>query len=827
MRVFVSTSLAYLLCLQFAYGQVRTIVINEFMADPSPSAGLPEVEYVELLNVTGEIIFLTGWTLNEKPIPQIQIPPGGYLLLCEKSNLALFDSGIHKTGLQGWDRLNNDGQPIVLKDGSAGIRDSINYGPAWITDPQKKHGGWSLELVNPEKPCFDKNNWSVSVNLSGGTPGFNNSVYNSDPDISPPELMEFGWIAPGYLKLIFNEPVDFRIPIDPAMIFTLFPATSSFIIQNISYTDIQILKFTDVLDKGINYSLSISNLADCERNYLNDTLIYIGIGKEPFFNEILITELMIDEIPTAGLPESEYIEILNITDQVINTGNLYIYSGQNYYLIPPTQMQPGIYYLLVPENKKTLFKDYIYLIPLSRFPRLKNEGETLALFNTITGLVFSIKYEKSWYKDELRSEGGYSLELIDTNNPCGDFRNWSASLDEYGGTPGKPNSHQSKNPDLSGPRISKANIEGDSIIILEFNERLHPDCFENLTWFLNSHRFSDILKYDSVLLQMISVDIPEYLTAVDPYSFSIEGVRDCVGNPMAEDEKSILIHLPRPADYGDVVINEVLFNPRPGGVDWIELYNLSDKYINLRDWLLSNQPDNTSKKRFPLAEETLLIGPYEFMVFTRDPVRLLVDFPTAQRDKIVLVREMPDMPDSKGYISVWSSDSSVMDEMNYEKDYHSQFLKNQDGVSLERLSPEKPADDPMNWLSASSQAGHGTPTFPNSQYRADPGTGPKFVIGPSIFSPDQDGFDDILHIEVLDTYPGTISNLYVFDLEGHVVNTLGRGLLLGNHEYFKWDGLNDNGVYASPGHYIILLEMYHPDEGVSRYKHKVAIGRRY
>ena len=32
------------------------LLINEFMADPSPSAGLPETEFIELLNISGKIL---------------------------------------------------------------------------------------------------------------------------------------------------------------------------------------------------------------------------------------------------------------------------------------------------------------------------------------------------------------------------------------------------------------------------------------------------------------------------------------------------------------------------------------------------------------------------------------------------------------------------------------------------------------------------------------------------------------------------------------------------------------------------------------------------
>src|SRR5690606_5843480 len=74
----------------------------------------------------------------------------------------------------------------------------------------------------------------------------------------------------------------------------------------------------------------------------------------------------------------------------------------------------------------------------------------------------------------------------------------------------------------------------------------------------------------------------------------------------------------------------------------------------------------------------------------------------------------PSLPDDEGSIALLRSDSLVIDAVSYHDDLHSPFIKNDDGVSLERVSFHSSSADPQNWKSASTTVGYATPGYINS-----------------------------------------------------------------------------------------------------------------
>ncbi|MCR5715111.1 MAG: lamin tail domain-containing protein [Bacteroidales bacterium] len=162
------------------------VLITELMADPTPSAGLPPYEYVEIWNAAGHPVDLADWTLqcgrSGFTFGPCVMAPRAYLILCSETAapwLAPFGPvhALWKSATQ----LTNDGQTVVLRDAGGVLQSSVSYDLTWYHDTRKKTGGWSLEWSADTAQArvapgpADAAMWRASADPSGGTPGALNS----------------------------------------------------------------------------------------------------------------------------------------------------------------------------------------------------------------------------------------------------------------------------------------------------------------------------------------------------------------------------------------------------------------------------------------------------------------------------------------------------------------------------------------------------------------------------------------------------------------------------------------------------------------------------
>ena len=98
------------------------------------------------------------------------------------------------------------------------------------------------------------------------------------------------------------------------------------------------------------------------------------------------------------------------------------------------------------------------------------------------------------------------------------------------------------------------------------------------------------------------------------YELTIQNLKDCAGN--IQKSVSSTFVLPESADSLDLIINEILFNPLPNGLDFVEIYNQSEKYIDLNSISLENDGFEA------ISFEPFIIEPKQFMVITTNPILL-------------------------------------------------------------------------------------------------------------------------------------------------------------------------------------------------------------
>jgi hypothetical protein len=77
--------------------------------------------------------------------------------------------------------LNNTGDIITLHDAAGRTMDSLQYDPSWHNPAFTDVAGRSLEKILPSLSSTDSRSWTTSLDISGATPGRENSVVANAP----------------------------------------------------------------------------------------------------------------------------------------------------------------------------------------------------------------------------------------------------------------------------------------------------------------------------------------------------------------------------------------------------------------------------------------------------------------------------------------------------------------------------------------------------------------------------------------------------------------------------------------------------------------------
>ncbi|WP_350414430.1 lamin tail domain-containing protein [Pontibacter populi] len=645
-------------------------------------------------------------------------------------------------------------------------------------------------------------------------------------DAQPPVLEELQTISTQEVRLYFNEPLS---PQQAQTIanYTL-NGTKKPIIAELAEAGTVRLVFAQNFSTGSN-SLTITNLQDLYGNIITTPITrnfsFVPPAVTPNYNELLITEIMADETPVVGLPVQEYMEVYNATtDKVLNLQGVKLSDATSTTTLPNVQLLPGEYAVVVPNTQVSNFTQFGKVIGISNFPGLNNAGELLQLRRPDGKLIYAVNYSDAWYKDNSKREGGWSLEMIDVTNPCADSDNWTASVNLKGGTPAQPNSVAASRPDNTPPTIVDATAISPTQVLLRFNERL------------DSTRATTIANYSispTIAVSKVEVQGPLFteviVTFASPmqerqlYTITATGITDCAGN-LPSQPLTATFALPSVPDPGDVVINEVLFNPRPNGVDFVELVNRSDKYINLKDWKLANTSGDTISNIRAITTANYVLAPGQYVVLTSNPDNIKQNYPAANDKAFLKMASLPSYPDASGTVVVLQPDGKTADRFSYSSDMHHGLIDDLNGVSLERIRLDGPTIA-TNFHSAATTV-FATPGYKNSQTQVGVAAKQQFIVEPQVFSPDGDGLDDFATINYNTNRTGLTVNITIFDAQGREVRKLVRNELLATSGFFRWDGLKQDGSKAGIGYYVFYIELFGLNGEKSEHKEKVVVGGR-
>ena len=594
---------------------------------------------------------------------------------------------------------------------------------------------------------------------------------------------------------------------------------------------IVMLCFNEPLPENTNLKLKVTGISDLADNVMPETFWDFAIY-QPVENDVVINEIMADPTPVVGLPEWEYVELFNTTGLTIDLKDWTFLIGNTSKAFPAIQIEPQGYLILCKTDAEQDLQAYGPTCGFSSFA-IANAGATLRLVASDETLLSEVSFNDNWYHDANKKNGGWSLEQIDPFNPCAGTANWSASTDASGGTPGRINAINA--PNETPPQVARLSMLGDDMVLIWFDQQMdRATLVEPLQYWVEELNINPVeVVCNPVENSSLELVFDYHFEEGRVYTLVLNGMESCSGQPITPDTK-VRFGIPNTICQGEVLINEIMFDPISPDVDYVELYNYSDKTFDLSELKLGviresfpNPADTTLKT---ITDDSRLFLPGSYLLLSTDGFTVCQQY-GCEPGNYFDMEAFPSYANSGGTALLMSRQGLVIDQMNFSEKMHYPFLKETKGVALERVSWEASSESADNWHSAAEAVHFGTPGYANSM--ANNGVSfdetlvvDQLTVEPKVFSPDGDGFDDNCRFSYQFDASGSTMNAYVFSAEGRLVRHLVKGELVAEEGSFVWNGLDSRGTRVPIGIYVVVTEVFDLEGRVRRYKNAVAVASR-
>ncbi len=425
--------------------------------------------------------------------------------------------------------------------------------------------------------------------------------------------------------------------------------------------------------------------------------------------QIVLSEIMFN--PAGNERYDEFIELYNLGDEPVDLFGWLLSDGTKFNTILPFEntsvLQPHHYALiLVPnyfENSLVYEQNIpqqtvVFTIDRSQFGAygLKNtEGEPISIHRPDTTLIAKYKYSPD-------NDDGFSEEKVELGQ--GDSaRNWQNSI-RHGGTPGYENSVTPKPFDLALTHFDykpqRPSIKDSISFILTVQNVgrqsvsecvvvLHDSTKDELVLLEKNFRFNTLASTDSIELTWRIMPLP---AGDHVFLAAVELADD--GFPENNNARAVCRVVETYPPHS-VVLNEIMYDTDEKSDEWIELYNASERPVNLENWMLRDK------------RKTVVITPEKY-ILQAGAYCLLTNIEFERVDCNQLIFSLPELNNSGDEIVLMDAAGVVIDSLMYDKSFGGARH-----VSLERVRYEEAAGRSSNWGSCSAETGS-TPGRPNS-----------------------------------------------------------------------------------------------------------------
>lgn len=624
-------------------------------------------------------------------------------------------------------------------------------------------------------------------------------------DLSAPVIDTFVVTDNKDIEIYFDEPIDTSRDITCRLNKRYFPVTYH-------WKDTKTLKLAFENSFLESNFLEFFGLADICGN-VSDLQSLIFDFYIPQKYDIIITEIMADPTPSAGLPECEYIELANICGHEIDLTGWRLVAGDDEISLTDIILPAENNIVVCNKTCQVKFPVGINIYGISGFPSLSNTGEIIQVLDNRNTIIHAVHYKNEWYTSSMKKEGGWSLEMIDTRNPCVEENNWAESIATMGGTPGLLNSVDGMVSDTITPYVVNSFITETGNLEIKFSENMDSLSLSNIDNYKTDGLIIDKAPIvGTPLFNTVQLGFTTNLVENQAYQLELSPeITDCSGNSIRAEK--IYFGMPQIADSSDLVVNEILFESTEQIPEFVELYNNSQKIIDLKNYAIGIYDDfsETYTKISLFTHEPTYIFPQGYKVITSERLNLCYYFGISDMRNVIQAESWNTLINEGGKIALIAPSGEIIDEAVFNPSMHFSLLFETAGISLERISTDLSGVNISNWHSASSTSNYATPCMPNSQsYIINPST-ELFTLSSDQISPDNDGIDDMLTITYTFNEPGYLISIFIYNSDGEYIATPANNVLAGTSGSYFWNGTDDMVRILSMGYYIVLCQALHPN----------------
>ncbi len=559
------------------------------------------------------------------------------------------------------------------------------------------------------------------------------------------------------------------------------------------------------------FSLHIMQVCDTSAvvRCASDTSWVITQFAEIQSNDIVISEIMIAPSDEYGLPNYEYIEFYNRSNCIVQLADLELIVGANIYSLPEYIVQPQSFVYIISNNAEAYISLSENVCFMRSFPALLNTSQTLALQSENGHLITSITYSDTWYGSAFKKQqGGWSIEKIDLNNLSELAENWRASESFSGGTPGRENSINAHNPDISKPVITSVFMLNDSVLQVTTNKAISNKSLFAHCSLSRGNVIIDLENTDYRATKFVA-HVANPLERGVLYQLFIDNLSDYAGNVCPQEEIDFAFTdslLARNA----VIFTEILFHTSPQNEKFVEIYNNSNSYFNFGEMYLTNidTANNDVKTMYKLSNEPLLFPPRSYAVISKNSNVVQSQSSCFANAVFVQPANMPNLAQSKGTLLLANKWGHTIDSLCYFATWHSPYLNEKVNVSLERLDYEKLTHSSSNWYSSALHNEFSHSAGCENSHILNGGNSSGFSLEKPNVHPAEPHFEQAIINYSLPFNESHTLNVRIFSSSGLLVKTLANNHIPASEDSITWDCSNDNNELVDAGIYIVVVELF-------------------